>query len=195
MPAPTSEELKRNLKLKVCDVATAGAYGLINQLRSFSDLVTRYRESLRRQAKDEGAVAFKSGIVIVSGADVEPVTPSEGEQAWEEYRSFSPDQNGPASSLVPFQLVPPNPMPGRGSKHVGATQIGMTSWNGITLVGIRRTAVFHIRANRNVGPRRVGSGRRWLVPGPQGQMSDVPDRPIDSLRSRSLNAKTTPEEE
>jgi predicted TIM-barrel fold metal-dependent hydrolase len=88
MPEPTPEEFKRNLRMKVHDVATAGAYQFLYQDLSFADLLAKYRATLTRQAKQEGAVAIKSGIVKMSGADVEPVTPEQGELAWEQFRKL-----------------------------------------------------------------------------------------------------------
>ena len=89
MPEPNQDEFKRSLRMKVHDVATAGAYGIIEKNVPFADLVSGNREQLRRRAKEQGAVAFKTGIVKQTGADVEPVTAAQAEQAWEQWRKTS----------------------------------------------------------------------------------------------------------
>lgn len=89
LPEPKPEEFKRNLLMKVHDVATAGAYQFLYQDLPFADLISKYRATLTREVKQEGAVAIKSGIVKLSGADVEPVTPEQGELAWEQFRKLS----------------------------------------------------------------------------------------------------------
>lgn len=89
MPEPSDAEFKRGLRMKVHDVATAGAFDLLDEDIAFADLISRYRADLTRRAKEEGAVAFKSPIVKISGADVQPVTLAEGEQAWRQFRKLS----------------------------------------------------------------------------------------------------------
>ena len=90
MPEPEDADFKRNLRMKVHDVATAGAYDLMDEDIPFSDLIARYRADLTRRAREQGAVAFKSPIVKISGADVQPTSLEEGERAWNQFRKLSP---------------------------------------------------------------------------------------------------------
>jgi predicted TIM-barrel fold metal-dependent hydrolase len=81
---------KSSVRMKVYDVATAGAYEYLEEDIPFADFIGKYRANLTKQARTDGFVAFKSGIVKIAGADVQPVTPEEGERAWDKYRKLSP---------------------------------------------------------------------------------------------------------
>lgn len=89
-PEPTLVEFKGHLKMKVHEVVTAGASDLMLQKSSFADFVSTYRARLKQQALSAGAVAFKTPIMKTSGADVKPVTDSEAEQAWEQFKKLAP---------------------------------------------------------------------------------------------------------
>ncbi|WP_293858401.1 amidohydrolase family protein [Steroidobacter sp.] len=89
LPEPKQEDFKKALKMKVYDVVTAGAWRFLDEDIPVADLVSKYRAQLKKLTKEDGGVAIKSGIVKLSGADVEPVTPSQGEQAWEQWRKLS----------------------------------------------------------------------------------------------------------
>lgn len=89
LPAPSPEEFKGKLRMKVHEVATAGAWELLTEDLSFADFNAQYRAQLTQAVKEQGAVAFKSGVVKQSGADVEPVTPAQAEAAWDQWRQLS----------------------------------------------------------------------------------------------------------
>ena len=89
LPEPSDADFKRGLRMKVFPVATAGIYDLMDEEIDFAELIKRYRAYLTRRVREDGAVAFKSGIVKESGADVQPTSLEQGEAAWKQFRALS----------------------------------------------------------------------------------------------------------
>lgn len=91
-PEPTMAQFSDSLHAEVYEVAGVGGYDLLGKDMPFADLVSAYRTRLTQQARTESVVAFKSSVVKVSGADVQPVTPAEAERAWEQLRKLKPEE-------------------------------------------------------------------------------------------------------
>jgi predicted TIM-barrel fold metal-dependent hydrolase len=90
MSEPSDEEFERGVDMAVYRVATADAYEFLDEDIPYADLIKRYTAHLTQRALTEGAVAFKSPIVKISGADVQPTSMEEGENAWKQFRGLSP---------------------------------------------------------------------------------------------------------
>lgn len=99
-PEPAFAEFASHLHARVHPVVTAGAGSLLEEDISFADFVLRYRAGLVEQAKRHGAVAFKTGVVKTTGADVQPVSFGEADTAWQQYRKLSAEQRRRVSKLV-----------------------------------------------------------------------------------------------
>ena len=86
LPAIDLDEFGREVDAPIHRVATAGAFRLLGEDIPFDTLLDRYAAQLRREVRELGAVAFKSGIAKGVGADVQPWTYEQAEAAWNEYR-------------------------------------------------------------------------------------------------------------
>jgi predicted TIM-barrel fold metal-dependent hydrolase len=90
-PPLSVSDFQKGLKAKVHNVITAWADWLMDDSNSLDELDARYRAYLTEEVK-KGGVAFKSGIVKTTGADVQVWSREEVEEAWREYKKLNAEQ-------------------------------------------------------------------------------------------------------